>query len=123
MSFGRSRGAALADFNLDGMLDLVEVNRGENVRVWRNVGLRGRRPTRAPMGNWVALRLQQPGSNRDAVGAWLEVRTDAGTVSRQLTIGGGHASGQLGVDPRGSGRRPTRSTCACDGPTARPDRG
>ncbi len=95
VSFGRGRGAALADFNLDGMLDLVEVNRGENVRLWRNVGS-GDKANPEPMGNWAALRLHQPGSNRDAVGAWLEMRTDAGTVSRQLTIGGGHASGQLG---------------------------
>ena len=95
VSFGRSRGAALADFNLDGMLDLVEVNRGENVRLWRNVGS-GDAANPAQMGNWVALRVEQPGANRDAIGAWLEVRTEAGSHSRQLTIGGGHASGQLG---------------------------
>jgi enediyne biosynthesis protein E4 len=95
VSFGRGRGAALADFNLDGMLDLVEVNRGENVKLWRNVGA-GDAADPAPMGNWVALRLEQPGANRDGIGAWLEVRTDRGSNSRQLTVGGGHASGQLG---------------------------
>ena len=31
VSFARARGAALADLNLDGMLDLVIVNRRENV--------------------------------------------------------------------------------------------
>ena len=30
-SFARARGAALADLNLDGLLDLVVVNRRENV--------------------------------------------------------------------------------------------
>ncbi len=95
VSLGRSRGAALADFNLDGLLDLVEVNRSENVRVWRNSGSRdATAPT--PIGNWLAVRLEQPGANRDAIGSWIELRTPAGTSRRQLTIGGGHASGQLG---------------------------
>ena len=40
LHFQRTRGAALADLNLDGMLDLVEVNRREPVRLWRNVGQR-----------------------------------------------------------------------------------
>src|SRR5205085_1679355 len=34
LNFARGRGAALADFNLDGMLDLVEVNYGAPVRLW-----------------------------------------------------------------------------------------
>ena len=38
VSFARGRGAGLADLNLDGMLDLVVVNRRENVSLWRNVG-------------------------------------------------------------------------------------
>jgi len=95
LSFGRSRGAALADFNLDGMLDLIEVNRRENVRVWRNVGW-GDASSPEPMGHWLALRLSQPGPNVAAIGAWVEVRADERTVVRELTVGGGHASGQLG---------------------------
>ena len=47
------------------------------------------------MGNWIALRLTQPGSNRDAIGAWVEVRTDDRVVQREVTVGGGHAGGQL----------------------------
>ncbi len=39
LSFARARGAALVDLNLDGMLDLVVVNRRENIGLWRNVGL------------------------------------------------------------------------------------
>jgi hypothetical protein len=95
VSLGRGRGAALADFNLDGLLDLVEVNRGQNVRVWRNVG-QGDAAGTTPMGNWAAVRLEQPGANPDAVGSWLEVRSGGRVVSRQLTVGGGHAGGQLG---------------------------
>lgn len=95
LSFGRSRGAALADFNLDGMLDLIEVNRRENVRVWRNVGW-GDAASPVAMGHWLALRLAQPAPNVDAVGAWIEVRAGDRITVRELTVGGGHASGQLG---------------------------
>ena len=61
VSFDRGRGAALADFNLDGLLDLVEVNYGEP---GRGLAQRGRRDatTGRPMGNWLAVRLEQPGA-------------------------------------------------------------
>ena len=95
LSYDRGRGAALADFNLDGMLDLVEVNYGSPVRIWRNVGS-GDVAHPAPMGNWLALQLHEPGPNRDAIGAWIEVKVGDLTVRRELTIGGGHAGGQLG---------------------------
>jgi len=95
LSFARARGAALVDLNLDGMLDLVVVNRRENVSVWRNVGW-GTAATPEPMGNWIALRLDQPGPNHDAIGAWVEVRVGERVQRRELTVGGGHAGGQLG---------------------------
>ena len=40
VSYDRARGAALVDLDLDGLLDLVVVNRVEPVSVWRNVGRR-----------------------------------------------------------------------------------
>ena len=95
VGFARGRGAALVDFNLDGLLDLMQVNRRANVYLWRNVGS-GDAAQPAPMGHEIAIRLRQTGANRDAVGAWIEVQTDDGTISRQLTVGGGHAGGQLG---------------------------
>ena len=95
LRFDRGRGAALADFNLDGMLDLVVVNYGAPVRVWRNVGAGDAASPRA-MGNWLALRITQPSPNVDAIGSWVEVRVGGRTVRRELTIGGGHAGGQLG---------------------------
>jgi enediyne biosynthesis protein E4 len=95
LNYGRGRGAALADFSLDGMLDLVEVNYGQRVRLWRNVGS-GDANRPASMGNWLGVRLTQSGPNRDAIGAWLEVQVGKMTMRRELTIGGGHAGGQLG---------------------------
>lgn len=95
VTYARGRGAALADLNLDGMLDLVQVNRRENVAVWRNVGW-GRSDRPAPMGNWLTLRLEQASPNPDAIGAWIEVKIGDRTVEREITVGGGHAGGQLG---------------------------
>jgi hypothetical protein len=95
LNFHRGRGAALADFNLDGMLDLVIVNYGGPVRLWRNVGAGDASHPRA-MGNWLALGLEQSAPNHDAVGAWVEVRIGDRVLRRELTVGGGHAGGQLG---------------------------
>ena len=102
LDFARSRGAALSDLNLDGMLDLVVVERRESVRTWRNVG-RGVAGKPAPMGNWLAVELAQDGPNVDAVGSWIEVRSAGTTTAREVTIGGGHAGGQLGPSHFGLG--------------------
>lgn len=83
-----SRGAALADFNLDGLLDLVVVNRWRGAQVWRN--------TMQSTNHWLEFRLQQPGANRDAIGAWIEVKAGPTVMRREITVGGGHASGQSG---------------------------
>jgi hypothetical protein len=95
LSFDRGRGAALADFNLDGMLDLIEVNYGAPVRLWRNIGTGDASHPRA-MGRWLGVRVTQSAPNVDAIGAWVEVRVGERVVRRELTVGGGHASGQLG---------------------------
>ena len=87
-SFEQSRGAGLADFNLDGLMDLVVVNRNAPVQVWRN--------TTAGAGRWLQIALRQPGANPDAVGAWIELRSGALSTQREITVGGGHASGQTG---------------------------
>jgi hypothetical protein len=90
LSFDRGRGAALADFGLDGRLDLVEVNYGQPVRIWHNVS------PPATLGNWLEIRVRQPGANPHAIGSWLEVQLGNTTLRRELTVGGGHASGQAG---------------------------
>jgi hypothetical protein len=101
VDFDRSRGAALVDLNLDGLLDLVVVNRRTNVAVWRNVGS-GDAAAPESMGHWLAIELSQPAPNVDAIGAWVEMRIDEGSVSREVpvsrevTVGGGHAGGKRG---------------------------
>jgi hypothetical protein len=60
------------------------------VRVWQNVT-----PDSAE-GSWLGIRLSQAGANRDAIGAWIEVQIGKTTLRREVSIGGGHAGGQLG---------------------------
>jgi len=86
--FSTARGAALADFNLDGKMDIVVVNRRENAVVWHNIT--------PNTGHFVDLMVHQSGPNRDAIGAWIEVDDGHHITRREITIGGGHAGGSLG---------------------------
>lgn len=88
VSFHRGRGAALADFNGDGLLDLAVVNRRAPLEVWQN--------TTPVAGNWLRLDLRAAGSNRRGVGAWVELRDATGVQSREVQVGGGHAGGVAG---------------------------
>ena len=83
-----SRGAAVVDFNNDGLTDLVVVNRNDPTQIWRN--------TSTNLGRWIEFKLQQPNTNRDAIGAWIELKHGAKIMRREITSGGGHASGENG---------------------------
>jgi hypothetical protein len=96
LDYARGRGAALADLNLDGLPDLVEVFYKDPVRIWRNSGVDGTAGASGQSGHWLGVRPTQPGPNRDAIGAWIDVKVGDATLRRELTIGGGHAGGQLG---------------------------
>ena len=97
MTFLRGRGAALADFNQDGLLDLVEVKlQGTRCSNLSQCRAGSAAETCARVGHWLALRLTEEGLNRDAIGAWVEVRVGSVTVQREVTVGGGHAGGQRG---------------------------
>ena len=101
----RTRGASLVDLNADGLLDLVEVHRVENVSIRRNVG-RGDAEDPQAMGHWLGVKLHQEGPNPDAIGAWIEVRAGRDRIEREVTVGGGHAGGELGpvaLRPRATG--------------------
>lgn len=94
-AMGLSRGAALADFNADGLVDLVVVNRREPAQIWRNTTQGAR--------HWLSVQLAQDGVNRDAIGAWVEVDMGSHIQRREITLGGGHAGGILGARHFGLG--------------------
>lgn len=94
-SLTRSRGAALEDFNLDGLLDLAVVNRRAPMEIYQN--------TTASPGHWLSLVVHQPAPNTNAIGAWIEIEAGGRTMVRELTVGGGHASGALGPQHFGLG--------------------
>jgi enediyne biosynthesis protein E4 len=83
-----SRGGMVVDFNLDGKLDLVVVNRNSPAQVWQNLS--------SMTGHWLEVQLQQEGANRNGIGAWIEVKRGDVITRREITSGGGHASGHLG---------------------------
>jgi enediyne biosynthesis protein E4 len=87
VSFAVARGAAVADMNLDGLMDLVVVNRWQTAELWRNAT--------PDAGHWIEIKLAQKGANRGAIGAWIEVRCGETVMRREITVGGGHASGEL----------------------------
>jgi hypothetical protein len=87
VSFAQARGAALADFNLSGAIDILVVNRNAPTQLWLN--------DTPALGHWVGLQASEEGPNRNAIGGWMEVRVGERVQRRELTVGGGHASGQL----------------------------
>ncbi|HBZ44067.1 MAG TPA: hypothetical protein DEO85_08450 [Maritimibacter sp.] len=93
-SMARGRGAALADFNADGLLDLAVVNRRAPMEVYQNV---------SDGGHWLSVEVTGDGANRNAVGAFIEVDTGDRLHTREITVGGGHASGQTGAQHFGLG--------------------
>ena len=89
LSYRNHRGAQLVDLNLDGKLDLVVVARRENAEIWRNVS--------NDLGHFLEVKLVEDGGNRNAIGAWVEVKEANGKMmSRENFVGGGHVSGRAG---------------------------
>ncbi|MCW4113960.1 CRTAC1 family protein [Aurantimonas sp. MSK8Z-1] len=91
----KGRGAVVADFNMDGALDLLVVNRGQPASLFRNLGAAtdwGHRP----LGNFIEIAVSQKGPNPDAIGARVNVKIGTRTLNRTIHVGGGHASGEAG---------------------------
>ncbi|MEO9168715.1 MAG: CRTAC1 family protein [Aestuariivirga sp.] len=92
----KGRGALIADFNMDGNLDLVVINRGQPTSVFRNTGAKTETGETQPAGNFLEIELHQPDTNHMAVGAMINVKIGNRTMDRWVSVGGGHASGHIG---------------------------
>ena len=79
------------------MLDILQINRGSNVLLYRNLGAKNGDGPPLPMGNWTEIKLVEPNPNRNAIGARISVKTGARTQTRFVDVGGGDASGHAGL--------------------------
>jgi enediyne biosynthesis protein E4 len=82
--FGEQRGAALADFNQDGRLDLAVTQNHASTKLFLNNGAR----------RGLRISLRGPMRNRDAIGAQVRVRFENGrwSPSRAVLAGSGYWS-------------------------------
>jgi hypothetical protein len=67
---GRHRGAGFADFDGDGRVDVVVSRIGERAELFRNVS--------GGSNHWIAFRLRGRRSNRDGLGAMIQLRSASG---------------------------------------------
>jgi len=86
---GRGRSLSMADFDLDGFVDLFVGNYGEQGMVMRNdAGDQGN------TNHWIGLTLAGTESNRDAIGSVVTVETPDGTSQvRLISSGPSHGGG------------------------------
>lgn len=77
------RGIAVADFDNDGRLDLVQTNADQPLLLYRNMTEKA--------GNWAELKLTGAGSNRDAIGARVRIEADGLAQIREVDGGNGYA--------------------------------
>ena len=102
---GTHRGAAAADFDGDGRLDVVVSALGEPATFLHNVS--------EPVGNWIALDLVGTVSSRDALGA----RVRAEDQTRWMKSAAGYASSSLRPIHFGLGETATPVTVEIDWPS------
>jgi enediyne biosynthesis protein E4 len=87
---GQGRAVVCADIDNDGDIDVLTQNTGDNAlspgmtRLWRN--------EEGNVRPWLRIRLRQPGSNRDAIGARVRITAAGITQMRELAAGNNYLS-------------------------------
>jgi enediyne biosynthesis protein E4 len=77
------RGIGVIDLDNDGRLDLVQTNADQAPIVYHNVSQN--------VGNWIELKLMGTKSNRDGIGARVQLQAGGTTQIRELDGGNGYA--------------------------------
>ena len=80
----RNRGAAFGDFDNDGRVDAVVTRINEKPLFLRNTSGAGN--------HWLGMKLEGRAASRDAIGAWIKVKTAAGEQWNHVTTSVGYAS-------------------------------
>jgi hypothetical protein len=92
-----SRAAAFGDVDNDGDVDILVTNNGGPVRLLLNQA-RGEGAAQKPDAHFLQIRLEQPGTNRSAFGAWVGVeRAGRPTLWRRVKTDGSYLAAN---DPR-----------------------
>lgn len=87
-SVSDGRSAVVADFDDDGDPDILLVARNSGLRRWNARDQLLFHNQAGQDAGWVRIALEGRRSGRDAIGALVQVRTSAGTVTRAVAAGG-----------------------------------
>jgi enediyne biosynthesis protein E4 len=99
---GRHRGCAFGDFDGDGRIDAVTTGLDMDAELWMNHSPHA--------GHWLDIALEGVKSNRDGIGARIEVVTKAGAQYNHQTSSVCYASSSLGPVHFGLGAETSAST-------------
>jgi hypothetical protein len=79
-----SRGAAFGDFDNDGNIDVLVINLNDRPSLYHNQG--------GTPNHWITMRLKGTRSNRDAIGARVEIEAGGKTQVAEVRSGGSYLS-------------------------------
>jgi hypothetical protein len=79
-----ARGSAIGDYDNDGDLDILTVNLNDRPSLYRNDGGNGK--------HWIAFKLEGTRSNRDAIGARVEIEAGGRKQISEVRSGGNYLS-------------------------------
>jgi hypothetical protein len=99
---GRHRGCAFGDLDGDGRVDIVATALAADAEIWMNRSEKS--------GHWLEIALQGTKSNRDGIGALVEVVTKSGAQYNHMTTSVGYASSSDGPVHFGLGNDTTAQT-------------